>query len=270
MSVGPIAGIDGVVQRCMLDLNADGRPITTSGLEAPQCISLIGAGGKTTTMLALCADFRERGDRVLVTTTTKIRPPDGLPVILVGNDEDLERRISGATEKHGACVLADDMVPGGKLLGVQPDTVCRLYSGAVVDVILCEADGAARRPLKVHGPREPVIPDCSTIVLIVAGLDAIGQPASDETIHRFPEFLAQGLGHAGVTIDADVVARCLQRAARHVPAMSRTVVVLNKADDEARRRAADDVRSRLRTLLPQAEVVVEHRRMGRVSESHSV
>src|SRR4030067_2612685 len=42
------------------------------GLEQARLISLCGAGGKTTLMFCLAREFVEAGERVLVTTTTKI------------------------------------------------------------------------------------------------------------------------------------------------------------------------------------------------------
>ena len=41
--------------------------------------------------------------------------------------------------------------------------------------VLIEADGAKRRPLKVPAEHEPVIPEMTTHVLSVYGLDSIGK-----------------------------------------------------------------------------------------------
>lgn len=46
------------------------------GFERGEMISLIGAGGKTTTMFRLAQELRDEGRKVLVTTTTKIFKPN--------------------------------------------------------------------------------------------------------------------------------------------------------------------------------------------------
>ena len=47
----------------------------------PGVTALIGSGGKTSTMLAL-ADELGRTARVIVCTTTRILPPEGLPLLM--------------------------------------------------------------------------------------------------------------------------------------------------------------------------------------------
>jgi probable selenium-dependent hydroxylase accessory protein YqeC len=54
------------------------------------------------------------------------------------------------------------------------------------DIIVIEADGAHRRPLKFPGDNEPVILDETDIVIAVSGLDALGKMAG-EVCHRMPE-----------------------------------------------------------------------------------
>ena len=44
-------------------------------LRRGEMISLIGAGGKTTTMFRLAKELREEGRKVLLTTTTQISKP---------------------------------------------------------------------------------------------------------------------------------------------------------------------------------------------------
>ena len=53
------------------------------GVRAGEVVAFIGAGGKTTAMYRLAADLAARGLQVIVTTTTKILPPDRPEVALV-------------------------------------------------------------------------------------------------------------------------------------------------------------------------------------------
>ena len=55
--------------------------------------------------------------------------------------------------------------------------------------VLVEADGAAGRPVKAPAEWEPVIPPCSDLVIVVVGLDCLGQPAEEKTAFRLERFL---------------------------------------------------------------------------------
>ena len=54
---------------------------------------------------------------------------------------------------------------------------------SLADYVLVEADGAKMLPLKAHAEYEPVIPDCASLVVCVAGIDGVGLSVS-ETCHR--------------------------------------------------------------------------------------
>ena len=54
---------------------------------------------------------------------------------------------------------------------------------SLADYVLVEADGAKMLPVKAHADYEPVIPDCASLVVCVAGIDGVGLPVS-ETCHR--------------------------------------------------------------------------------------
>jgi len=134
----------------------------------------------------------------------------------------------------------------GKLLGVAD-----IPSG--FDLVLVEADGAAGKPLTAPRAGEPVIPPTTTVVVAVAGLDAIGQPISN--VHR-PDVVAR---LAAVTPDALVTPAVVAAVLSHPegntkgrPANARVVYALNKADDPARVTAAREVAKLLsgQVLLP--------------------
>lgn len=73
----------------------------------------------------------------------------------------------------------------------------------MADLVLVEADGSRRLPVKVPGPNEPVVPKNSDMVLSVLGLSALGEPAeklcfraerAEELVreHGRPDFKADG------------------------------------------------------------------------------
>ncbi len=185
------------------------------GVMPGDVVALVGGGGKTSTALALAHELAPL-TRVIFTTTTRIYPVPGLPVLLTSAGPGWREKLlvgeRGAGEILGPVVLACEELPGGKLKGLDSEVVNevasfvgagRLGAGSVeavsaigpgmAPVLLVEADGSAGRPFKAPAGHEPVIPGCSTLVLALAGADAIGRPLDRENVHR-PEAVARILG----------------------------------------------------------------------------
>lgn len=142
--------------------------------------AVVGAGGKTTLIRRLARKYRERGDRVLVLTSTRMYIEED--TLLDGDAETIIR----ALEERGYAMAG--MADGEKMAPL-PDAcyerVCRY-----ADVVLIEADGSKHMPLKVPGAHEPVICDKVDEIIVVCGLHALGMKAKD-AVHRLE--LAEGL-----------------------------------------------------------------------------
>lgn len=218
-------------------------------------IALVGGGGKTTTMLRLAAALRA-DHHVLVTTTTKIWPIDGTTTIFASTPA--EARAQVLVGRLGSlAVLAGSFGRDGKLHGVPAEMLTAL-SGTIPGIILCEADGAAGRPLKVHGPGEPVIPPGASHVLVIAGLDCVGQNAGPDTVHRVDRYQDVTGGVLGQPIAPGHVARALDATANLAPATASPFFLLNKADSSTGEVAAA-IASALRILRPAPRIFVTQR-----------
>ena len=68
------------------------------------------------------------------------------------------------------------------------EEIKEIYEKEIFDIILIEADGAKKKPIKAAADHEPVVPSFSTITLGVIGLDSLGKPLNEENVHR-PEIL---------------------------------------------------------------------------------
>ena len=136
-------------------------------------ISVVGSGGKTTLIKQLSSRYRSEGKTVLVTTTTHMFIEEDT---LLTDDAE---KIIGVLQETGYAMAG---IPEGikiKALSRETfDTVC-----AWADVVLVEADGSKRLPLKYPNASEPVIPENTDEILVVCGLNAIGQKAKD-VCHR--------------------------------------------------------------------------------------
>lgn len=132
-------------------------------------LSFTGGGGKTSYIRRLAWEGREKGYHVLVMTTTHMAAPKHFGVL-----EPDREKIKKMLEKEGIAV-AGRPAKEGKIAFWDWD----FYEKAVklADVVLVEADGSKRLPVKVPGPGEPVIPGNSDLILCIYGLGALGKQA---------------------------------------------------------------------------------------------
>lgn len=182
---------------------------------APRLLAVVGAGGKTSAVKTLAAELSAMGRRVIVTTTTKMHPPEDRSLLCetaAAVRERLERE---------SPVWAGVYYNEYKIEGL-PGPLAPLRAAA--DHVLIEADGARKLPLKMIDPaHEPVIPPEADAVLAIAGLDALGRSVG-QTVHR-PALACQALGVSPEHIVAPAdMARLLTLC--YAPSL----VLLNKAD----------------------------------------
>lgn len=214
------------------------------GIGDREVVSIVGAGGKSTLLLGLGAESVGAGRSVVITTTTKMareQIPEGMPVVLADDE---------ALPGPGSAVFAVGHLDGDKVLGVAPAVVDRWHE-AGVDHILVEADGARQRYLKAPRPGEPVIASSTTLVVVVAGLAALGRPIA-EVAHR-PERVAELVGCAvGDPVSPEMVATVVSHpdgGLKEAPADARVVVALT-----GRPSSDPGVRAIVRTLTTEPRI----------------
>ncbi len=203
-------------------------------------VALVGAGGKSTALFRLAEELSAAGWRVAITTTTHLAV-DQLalaPAVLRATDPGWEIELEPMLNRHGrVLVITGAADEPGKVRGLLAEDCARLARHPAVDVLLVEADGARRRLLKAPAPHEPVIPPEATLVVIVAGLSAIGHPLSARAVHRPERFAALSGLTVGSSITPDAVARVIlhpEGGLRRIPAGARAVALLTRADTPER------------------------------------
>ncbi len=215
---------------------------------ALEVVAFTGAGGKSAALFRLAGEIVAAGQRVVTTTTTRIAAEQiaQAPVHLLIRDGQIDwSALEQALNSHGHCLLLSDDQPP-KATGVDPrlvDELARHAEQLNLAAILVEADGSARRPVKAPAAHEPVIPDATTLLVPVLGLDAIGLPLGEPHIHR-PELLRGLLGIADPATAApaarftpEMAARLLLHPAggqKGCPPATRILPLLNKADSPTR------------------------------------
>lgn len=211
-----------------------------------ECISIVGAGGKTTVMQELSKELKQLGKRVVMTTTTKIFMPEKKhydDCIISMSDDDLLNFAEGII-RPGIYLVGSGIDSEKKLWGVEKEILEKLFIMDNIDCIIVEADGSKRKPIKAPSDQEPVIPGCTTALVGVIGLDSITTPLDEAHAHR-PEIINRLCGYPlGAEIDAKLAA-CLitqeQGLFKGVPTAARKILVLNKADDETLVGQADKI-----------------------------
>lgn len=201
-----------------------------------EVISLVGAGGKTTLMSSLAKELTDANAKVITTTTTKIfdwqAPGDIL--ILEKDEGKLLEHLNQALQKHRHITLANErLTKEGKLKGISSEMIIRIAGLKWVDYIIIEADGAARKPLKAPNATEPVIPQNTTLVIAIIGIDALGLELTRENVFR-PEIVSRLTGlPLGGTISADTIATLIihkQGITKGSPVNARIIPIINKVD----------------------------------------
>lgn len=165
---------------------------------APDVVALVGGGGKSSAAFRLAAEAAARGVRAIATTTTRLgaNELDAAPVVVEVTGESLPlASLAQGLDRADWCLLVD-AARGEKRAGVSPAQVDGLVAAAPqlgLGLIAVEADGSRQLPIKAPAAHEPVIPACTTLVVAVAGIDAIGRALTPDEVHR-PEQIAALLG----------------------------------------------------------------------------
>lgn len=201
--------------------------------EKGHVISIVGAGGKTTLMYWLAETFAQKGDHVLVTTTTHIYQPE--EEHWAKNRRELRELWSRGT--YAVMGIPDG---SGKLTSLPGEELKSCMEMA--DVVLIEADGARRLPCKVPAAHEPVILDFSDIVIGVMGMSALGKPLKEVCFR--PEKAAELLGVTlGESLSEEMMAKILasEWGTRKNVGMREYYVVLNQCDSERYIKAGKEI-----------------------------
>lgn len=205
--------------------------------DRPRIIAVVGAGGKTSAVKTLAAELAAAGKTAVITTTTKMHPPEDRR-LLCEDTEAVQARLRTANPVWAGIYYNEYKIEG------LPEPISAL--AAVADHVLIEADGAKRLPLKmIDAAYEPVIPPETDAVVAVAGLDAIGKPVG-ATVHR-PELACSALGCAMDHIVTPADAARLLRIC-----YDPRYVILNKADTPRETAMAGEIAA----LLPEARCVI--------------
>jgi len=206
------------------------------GIRQREHIAFVGAGGKSTLMLALAKELTTKGYRVVTSTTTKVwrEQAEKAPyIILTESSPGWMDELKEAIELSRHAFLGEKILPSDKVQGIAPEIANELYEESVSDYLMIEADGAAGKPVKAPAGHEPVIPISTTLVVAVIGLDALGKPCLPETVFRLDDFLRVTGAERGEILTPELVAKLVRHdmgSFKECPEGARKALFLNRAD----------------------------------------
>jgi probable selenium-dependent hydroxylase accessory protein YqeC len=211
----------------------------------PLVLCAIGSGGKTSLIWHVARSlFRSRPAlRILVTPTTKMRPPPpGEPVRYCGGEP------AGALA--GITLSGRFNKKTGKIESLPPAVFEALIPA--YDLVLAEGDGSRELPLKGWAAYEPAVPAATTVTIGILPISALGMRFDEETVFRPQAFSALCGAVLGETIRLEHLAAVItgneKERGLFAGARGKKLLFLNQAGD----RAALDKARELASLLPAA------------------
>jgi len=221
------------------------------GLGDFEIVALVGGGGKTSLLYALLREYAAKSRlSVAGATTTKMLPPDARDparLVLGGDVATLLERWQ--EEPEPAPLFGEELLEDGKVKGLSLPLCEALIREGVFHLLVVEADGARRLPLKAPEAHEPVVPPRTTTFVAVVGLSCLGKPLDEKSAYN-PEGVARCSGLSlGEPVTPEGVARLLlhpEGLGKGAPEGARKIVFLNQADSKPARAAAEEIAALLR------------------------
>jgi molybdenum cofactor cytidylyltransferase len=235
---------------------------TSLRVEPGQALAFVGAGGKTTAIARLVTELSS-SIPLLVTTTTHLGHDQERITSKHVLETDLDWRVALREYLQlGQSVLLTGAADSeGKWTSPANTALTAAHEIAVESggVTLIEADGARGRSLKAPAGHEPAIPGFVRQVILLAGMNALGEPLSDERVHR-PELAGpiMGLG-GGETIGVEHMARLLSHSSgglKDIPPRVQVRCLLNCDSSQQKCDAGEQVAGELMKVARFTSVIV--------------
>lgn len=204
-------------------------------------VSIVGGGGKSSTLEQLTKEYDLKGESVIVTTTTHMMPPKHWTWCKEESMEIVDRHLA---EENVLWIGLESET--GKMKSPSIEFLKKLTMKKLPMVI--EADGAKRLPFKVPSEWEPVILDETIMVIGVLGMDALGKPLKDMCFrYELASKLLQKQEDEQITKEDYANVICNNWGLKKwVQKSMDYVVILNKVDDDQRLKEALGIRDMLR------------------------
>lgn len=209
----------------------DGEP------PAPYVIALVGAGGKTSLIRRLAWEGLGQKIKVLTVTTTHMYRP-----VRCGVFERSKVLVKELLDREG--LAAAGLLAGEEKISFVGEDFYREIC-PLAGLVLVEADGSKRLPVKAPRQGEPVVPRNVDVILAVSGLSALGQRGEEACFRLREAETLLGKREPGWVIAPEDMADLMERAylgplRREFPGVP-VFPVFNQADTPVQAEAAMDM-----------------------------
>ena len=207
---------------------------TLNMTQAPYRVSIVGGGGKTTTLYRLVGSAALAGCRTVCGTTTHMQRPAHLPVLDGSNPEAVLAFLDAG---QPVCLGIEDPLNRKKL--ISPGDAVWTSTSQWAERIVVEADGAKTLPVKAPASHEPVLLPGDGYILAVAGLRALGKPLFQVCFRSKLAAEILGISESDL-LSSERLARILispQGQAKGVARLDRYRILLNQKDMVSRTEA---------------------------------
>jgi probable selenium-dependent hydroxylase accessory protein YqeC len=206
---------------------------TYLNIRPSQCVSIMGAGGKSTLMNRLADELIVLGRTAILTSTTNYHRPKSLQaeqILLTRDVADWPDRLQLLARRWNRLVILHHDLGADMVKGVDVATVREIHEHVPEAVVIVKTDGARKRWFKAPNRSEPVIPPWTQLCITVVNRAVLGKPLADDLVHR-PELVAELTGvPLGGAITPSVVGTVLshpQTYAAKIPAAATRVVYIS-------------------------------------------
>ncbi len=208
--------------------------------DSREFVTIVGAGGKTSTMYTLAKELKSRGKRVLVTTTTAIYHPEGKDYdqIFIGDKQELlnnYREYTSNSDSGEIVIWARTIDSAGKLRGVSPEDLDEIWKKKRFSWILVEGDGARGKNIKAPKEGEPVIPSKTTLLIGVIGMKILDKSVEESSVHRLEHFADVTGASKGDIISEDILRKLVLNKKglfKATPEKGKIILLLNQCEDQ--------------------------------------
>lgn len=147
-------------------------------LKRGDVVSLIGSGGKTSSLVAMMHECQARGWRVLMTTTTRIGVSE------LSHFPTHTHSGAVASCRESSSVFVYNHHDSSKVYGLDETELITAITDFQPDLVLIEADGSRKKSLKIPYSHEPVVPTITTKVVAIVGLSVLGKPCIELNVYN--------------------------------------------------------------------------------------
>ncbi len=193
---------------------------TVLSIKPSQCVSIMGAGGKSTLMNRLADELIVLGCTVVLSSTTNYHRPKTLQseqILLTRDVPDWPTSLATLARRWNRLVVLQHVLGEGMIKGIDVAAVGQIHEQIPDAIVIVKTDGARKRWFKAPNRSEPVIPPWARLCITVVNREILGQPLTAALVHR-PERVAELTGlKVGAPITPQAVGMVLTHPDTYAP-----------------------------------------------------